>query len=278
MEQYVTLNKTCLDISSICNCHNRTIHSWLVRHNIPRRVGGWSPMPEDQKLLRSQWAREHHELLVASTTNHIHTLESRRKQGMSIKGSKHWNWQGGKSKPITLLRFSLDYQLLRLIIFKRDNFTCQMCGKRGGQLIMHHIIPVSLNIELALQDTNTITVCRSCHARLHRGENGFESLQFKENTTVTRGSPDKNSPLRESWRNTYHKRSADIPQWAEVHLYKGRMCWWDMRVWTSQLPKIPIIQPTLGAARVKTPFPWRKINLIKFSYGAKKLPPQTPEK
>jgi len=196
LTQYLELNQTCLAISLICNCHQRTIHSWLVRFDIPRRQGGWDMMPLDQRILRSEWAKKHHALLVASSSNQIHTLESRQKQGLSIKGDKHWNWKGGKSQPINLIRSSLDYHLLRLSIFKRDNFTCQMCGVRGGQLIMHHIIPVSTNIELTLLDTNTITVCKSCHAKLHRGKNGFESLQPKENTTIASRGSGKDSPMQ----------------------------------------------------------------------------------
>lgn len=177
--QYLELNQTCLAISRICNCHYRTIHSWLIRFDIPRRQGGWNDMPLEQRALRSQWAKKHHDLLVLSSSNQIHTLESRRKHGESIRGNKHWNWKGGVSNIVNRIRESLDYQLLRLSTFVRDNYTCQICGKRGGQLIMHHIIPVSVNLQLSLQESNTTTVCRICHAIIHRGKSRFEKSSLE---------------------------------------------------------------------------------------------------
>lgn len=53
---------------------------------------------------------------------------------------------------------------------KRDNWTCQYCGKQGGQLgsaelHAHHIKPRSKGGEDTLN--NLITVCHSCHEDLH---------------------------------------------------------------------------------------------------------------
>ena len=51
--------------------------------------------------------------------------------------------------------------------YKRDNFTCQNCNKKGGQLNAHHILPWAGNKELAFDINNLITLCVSCHAKVH---------------------------------------------------------------------------------------------------------------
>lgn len=53
-------------------------------------------------------------------------------------------------------------------IYKRDNYTCQTCGKKGGLLNCHHILPWSGNPELAFDNENLITLCVPCHSRVHK--------------------------------------------------------------------------------------------------------------
>jgi len=83
--------------------------------------------------------------------------------------------------PITPLRFrirnSFEYRLWRSDVFKRDDFTCQECGKRGGNLHAHHKKTFSLILELnnvrnfkealecsELWDINNgKTLCEKCH-------------------------------------------------------------------------------------------------------------------
>jgi len=57
---------------------------------------------------------------------------------------------------------------LRLMVFKRDDYTCQRCGIKGGKLNCHHIDPVKNNpIESADVD-NCITFCIDCHKKVHQ--------------------------------------------------------------------------------------------------------------
>jgi hypothetical protein len=50
---------------------------------------------------------------------------------------------------------------------ERDNFTCQLCKKRGGYLNSHHIIPIIVNPERSTDPKNIITLCKPCHLLAH---------------------------------------------------------------------------------------------------------------
>lgn len=50
---------------------------------------------------------------------------------------------------------------LRQFVFKRDNFTCQYCGSRGGKLECDHIVPVSKGGSHEIW--NLTTACFKCN-------------------------------------------------------------------------------------------------------------------
>jgi len=51
-------------------------------------------------------------------------------------------------------------------ILKRDEYKCQMCGSER-QLIIHHLDETGNLDNPNNADDNLITLCRSCHAKLH---------------------------------------------------------------------------------------------------------------
>jgi 5-methylcytosine-specific restriction endonuclease McrA len=56
------------------------------------------------------------------------------------------------------------YQLLRESVLHRDNWRCQACGSTAG-LEVHHIEPrARLGGDV---EQNLITLCASCHRKLH---------------------------------------------------------------------------------------------------------------
>jgi hypothetical protein len=63
---------------------------------------------------------------------------------------------------------------LRKMVFERDEYTCQICGKtleeaklNNTWLTCHHIYPQKLNPIESADIDNCITLCRECHNRLH---------------------------------------------------------------------------------------------------------------
>lgn len=76
--------------------------------------------------------------------------------------------EGWKERRLKRLR-SLDerrpdpfeWSIIRLRIFKRDNFTCTYCGTRGGPLECDHMIPVCQGG--SSDDDNLTTACFPCN-------------------------------------------------------------------------------------------------------------------
>lgn len=65
-----------------------------------------------------------------------------------------------------------DWYSRRKKVYKRDNYTCQNCGERGGpygdtELHAHHIIPKSKGGSHDLD--NLETLCKYCHDKVHEG-------------------------------------------------------------------------------------------------------------
>lgn len=84
------------------------------------------------------------------------------------KGSNNHLWKGGISTENNVFRASSDYRKWREKVFKRDNWTCQKCGQRGGILNAHHIKRFSKYKKQRLVIKNGITLCEKCHKQLHR--------------------------------------------------------------------------------------------------------------
>lgn len=84
---------------------------------------------------------------------------------LSNEKIKHWGYQKG-----TLYGFAN----MKAYVLNRDKYTCQHCKTKNGTLHVHHIIYRSNGG--SDEETNLITLCESCHKKLHKGElASFES-------------------------------------------------------------------------------------------------------
>lgn len=63
----------------------------------------------------------------------------------------------------------------RQYILSRDGYTCQECRKYGKNTeakIVHHIKEVEDHPELSLTNSNLVSVCASCHNKIHPEKGG----------------------------------------------------------------------------------------------------------
>jgi hypothetical protein len=80
-----------------------------------------------------------------------------------VDNGTHNFWKGGLTKLSKIARSSSQYKQWRKAVFERDNYTCKLCGIRGGKLEADHIKPFSLFIKLRYKISNGRTLCKQCH-------------------------------------------------------------------------------------------------------------------
>jgi len=67
------------------------------------------------------------------------------------------------------------------LVKERDNFICQICGKKEDVMYAHHIDPVSRNPVESADIGNGITLCKTCHKQVHRLPGcSYEELKCKK--------------------------------------------------------------------------------------------------
>ena len=93
--------------------------------------------------------------------------EIRMKISKSLSGNKSLLWKGGKTEENILRVSKAKWRTLAKKIRKRDNYTCQECGKCPSYEVHHKI---SWQLSKNNNGDNLITLCKSCHAKMTVGE------------------------------------------------------------------------------------------------------------
>lgn len=89
----------------------------------------------------------------------------------SVRDGKVVIWTGKKppwERTSRELRNSSEYREWRTAVFERDDYTCQLCGQRGGELNAHHMKPWAKYEELRFEVSNGLTLCEPCHINIHK--------------------------------------------------------------------------------------------------------------
>ena len=83
-----------------------------------------------------------------------------------------------------------------MAVYERDDYTCQVCGKRGGAIEAHHLDAYNTFQNKRFLVSNGVTLCVGCHDAFHRGFgrggnnaaqfNAFQSLHRNGRIVITR--------------------------------------------------------------------------------------------
>ena len=142
----------------------------------------WSEQRKGNQINKGRIpSEETRKKMSQSQTGRKHTEETRqllREQRLGEKGS---NWQGGLTDINKTIRASLNYKLWREKVFQRDDYTCQLCNKRGGILNADHIKPFSLFPELRFDINNGRALCLDCHKNTDTYGGKMQRLQNLNN-------------------------------------------------------------------------------------------------
>lgn len=110
---------------------------------------------------------EHKKNISKSKRGFKFTEESREKMSLAQRGPKSWKWRGGISVENEGERKLPEYRYWRRQCLKRDNFTCQKTGQKGGRLVVHHINNFADFPELRFVIENGITLSEEEHINFH---------------------------------------------------------------------------------------------------------------
>lgn len=97
------------------------------------------------------------------------------KEGITT-GPNHPSWKGGLTPKNLRIRGSKKFIDWRNNVFKRDNYTCQLCKKRGGIIHANHIKKFSDYPKLRFEIHNGITLCKECHHLVTWKEEEWEEI------------------------------------------------------------------------------------------------------
>ncbi len=98
-----------------------------------------------------------------------HSPELKKKMADRWRGAGSPAWKGGIAQENIKDRTIAANREWRVLVFKRDKYTCRECGdKTGGNLNAHHIKHFSEYPSLRFETSNGITLCKPCHIRAHK--------------------------------------------------------------------------------------------------------------
>lgn len=175
-----SLGMSSSDISKETGINARTVRWYMKKHNSPVLEGkskvAWNKglkAENDARILKSITAA-HAAARGKAPWNKGKKLppipdEQKEKISKALKGrfvgALSNSWRGGVTPKNKIIRRSREYKEWREKVFQRDNYTCQLCLVRGGELHPDHIKQFAYYPELRFCVDNGRTLCVDCHRK-----------------------------------------------------------------------------------------------------------------
>jgi thymidylate synthase (FAD) len=178
------------DIVNEAGCSYHTIRKWLAIHDLQFTR-------DEQYRSRTPWnaGKRGYSTRLQHSAAHLEAIRRAR------SGARSNFWRGGiSSERESIGRWTTEHAAA---VHEQYEFTCQSCGKRGGRLHAHHIVPVWLDRSRARQVGNLISLCDGCHRAVHRTRE--TELAFAQEFAGRIGFADETYERRNrGWRLTAH--------------------------------------------------------------------------
>ena len=99
-------------------------------------------------------------------------------------GENNWCWKPNKTDEQRKIdRSSDEYRTFIKSVLKRDNYTCQCCGKSDDTMVVHHLYGYSGFPEYRTNQETSLTLCDDCHIAFHNWYTKKYGLKNKGNCT-----------------------------------------------------------------------------------------------
>lgn len=217
--EYITKDRNAKDIAKECGINLRTLREWISMLDIPNKDSKTECLTKEvlYDLYRVQhkssaeigemygvdsgailyWLRKY-DIPAFSTSEAVNiylyekggiekaretqsTMENRIKSSCRQRGIAIEDFEGFATTEQHMARNNTYYKEWVRNVFQRDNYTCQCCGKRGGNLNAHHLYNFAEYEDLRYDVENGITFCEECH--LLGYPNSFHTIYGEKNNT-----------------------------------------------------------------------------------------------
>lgn len=113
---------------------------------------------------------EEHKIRIGQSNKKAYrSLALRKSISERMAGENNRWWKGGVNEKNRRNKMrimnSFEYREWRRHVFQRDDYTCQACGERGGELHADHDLPFSDFPDVRLEVLNGRTLCAPCHRK-----------------------------------------------------------------------------------------------------------------
>lgn len=217
--EYIVKDRKAKDIAKECGINHRTLREWISMLGIPNKESKTEGLTKEvlYDLYRVQhkssneiaemygvtdgtilyWLRQY-DIPAFTTSEAVNiylyekggiekaretqsTMENRIKSSCRQRGIAIEDFDGFSTTEQHMARNNTYYKEWIRKVFQRDNYTCQCCGKRGGDLNAHHLYNFAEYEDLRYEVDNGITLCPQCH--LVNYLNSFHSIYGERNNT-----------------------------------------------------------------------------------------------
>jgi len=170
------------EMADEAGCSYHTIRKWLRLHALQ-----FESQERNFAKGHTPWNLN----LTGYQTAHVVTDEHKQKIRIARSGARSNFWRGGiSSDRANIARWTRE-QAPR--VHQKYDYICGCCGKRGGGLEAHHIVPVWADISKAYSFDNLVSVCTTCHDSIHK--NIMSEKAFAESfIPIIHGEWDKPRP------------------------------------------------------------------------------------
>ena len=200
IKEYIENSKSAIEIARELNCSSSLIYTYLEKNNIHRRSLSQANIG---KQINNTNAIKHGETIKKHYCNICKSQEityQTWKYGLGMcshcgnKGKYNGSYVDGRSSLTQLIRNLPENKRFIKLIFKRDNYTCQECGRIGDKLEAHHkrefhiilaeflkeydqfspiedketLVRLAMKYKYFWNIDNGITLCKECHKLARR--------------------------------------------------------------------------------------------------------------
>jgi len=142
----------------------------------------------------------------------MRVYEKKRKRNKKKTTTKKRRLRTPTRRKMDRLRKTPAWVNWRTAVYTRDNYTCQLCGKKRTYLNPHHIMMKAHYPQLVFVVDNGVTLCSRCHRFTPGLHNGDEKMIQKLHQIVERNKKEQLNGVRKRIASSHGRKRI----WSEL--------------------------------------------------------------